>query len=149
MAVYINAILSCLSSRRYCKAIMDDLLLFTPNKQSHFEKLEDLLKALCKDGLKISPKKCQLFKTELQYMGNTIFIKDKHVHVKPLRSRLEAIQRLKTPITPKGCKSFAGMINFVSMFCPELQRLLKPICDLKKRVDHSYGEKNNRMHLRK
>ena len=53
---YINAILSCLSSRKYCEAIMDDLLLFTPNKQSHFEKLEDLLKALCKHGLKISPK---------------------------------------------------------------------------------------------
>ena len=62
---YINAILSCLSRRRHCEAIMDDLLLFTPNKQSHFEKLEDLLKTLCKNGLKISPKKCQLFKTEL------------------------------------------------------------------------------------
>ena len=99
---YINTITSCLSSRKYCDTIMDDLLLFTPNKQSHFEKLEDLLKALCKNGLKISPKKCQLFKTELQYMGNTIFIKDKWVHVKPLRSRLKAIQRLKPPVTPKG-----------------------------------------------
>ena len=74
---YINAILSSLSSRKHCEAIMDDLLLFTPNKQSHFEKLEDLLKASCKNGLKISPKKCQLFKTELQYMGNTIFIESK------------------------------------------------------------------------
>ena len=40
---YINAILSCLSSRKYCEAIMDNLLLFTPNKQTHFEKLIDLL----------------------------------------------------------------------------------------------------------
>ena len=124
---YINAILSCLSSRKYCEAIMDDLLLFTPTKQSHFEKLEDLLKALCKNGLKISPKKCQLLKTELQYMGNTIFIKDRMVCVKPLRSRLEAIQRLKPPTTPKGCRSFARMVNFISIFCPELQKLLKPI----------------------
>ena len=114
---YINAILSCLSSRKYCEAIMDDLL-FTPNKQSHFKKLEDLLKALCKHGLKISPKICQLFKTELQYMGNTIFIEDRFVCVKPLRGWLEAMQKLKPPVTPKGCKSFAGMANFVSMFCP-------------------------------
>ena len=42
---YINAILSCLSSRKYCEAIMDDLLLFTPNKQTNFEKLIDLLQA--------------------------------------------------------------------------------------------------------
>ena len=102
---YINAILSCLSSRKHSEAIMDGFLLFTPNKQSHFEKLEDLLKALCKNGLKISPKKCQLFKTEHRYMGNTIFIDDKQVQVKPLRSRLEASQRLKPPATPKGCRN--------------------------------------------
>ena len=83
---YINAILSCLQSRKYCEAIMDDLLLFTPMKSSHFDKLEDLLKALCKNGLKISPKKCQLFKTDLQYMGNTIFIRNKRVCIRPLRS---------------------------------------------------------------
>ena len=83
---YINAILTCLQSRKYCEAIMDDLLLFTTTKSSHFEKLEDLLKALCKNGLKISPKKCQLFKTDLQYMGNTILIRNKRVCVRPLRS---------------------------------------------------------------
>ena len=96
---YINAILNCLSSRKYCEAIMDDLLLFMTNKQTYFEKLIDLLQALCKNRLKISPKKCQLFRTELQYMGNTIFIKERRVCVKPLRSRLEAIQNLKPPTT--------------------------------------------------
>ena len=73
---YINAILDCLETRKHCKAIMDDLILFTPSKKAHMVKL-DLLKALLKNGLKISPKKCQLFKTELQYKGNIIFIKDK------------------------------------------------------------------------
>ena len=127
---YINAILNCLQSKKYCEAIMDDLLLFTPTKASHFEKLEDLLKALHKNGLKISPKKCQLFKTDLQYMGNTIFIRNRRVCVRPLRSRIEAIQKLEPPTTIKVCQSFAGMVNFVSLFCPELQKLLKPIYDL-------------------
>ena len=30
---HINAILNCLSSRKYCEAIMDDLLLFMPSKE--------------------------------------------------------------------------------------------------------------------
>ena len=30
----------------------------------------------------------------------------------------------------KQCKSFAGMVNFVSIFCPDLQKLLKSIYDL-------------------
>ena len=53
---YINTTLEFLQSRKYCEAIMDDLLLFTPTKKSHIAKLEDLLKALLKIGLKISPK---------------------------------------------------------------------------------------------
>ena len=85
---YINAILDCLQNRKYCEAIMDDLLLFTPSKKSHMDKLEDLLKALLKNGLKISPKK---FKTNFQCMGNEIFIENKRVCVQPLRSRLEVI----------------------------------------------------------
>ena len=76
---YINVILDCLQSKKYCKAIMDNLLLFTSSKRSHINKLEDLLKALLKNGLKISPKKCQLFRTNLQYMGNEIFIQNKRV----------------------------------------------------------------------
>ena len=42
---YMNAILDCLQSRKYCKAIMDDLLLFMPIKKSHIAKLEDLVSA--------------------------------------------------------------------------------------------------------
>ena len=63
-------------------------------------------------------------------MGNTIFIKDRRVCVRPLRSRLEAIQKLLPPTTSKGCRSFAEMVNFLCMFCPELQKLLKLIYDL-------------------
>ena len=127
---YINAILDCLQSRKYCEAIMDDLLLFTPSKNSHMNKLEELLKAVLKNGIKISPKKCQLFKTSIQYMGNKIFIQNRKVCVQTLRNRLDAIQKLQPPKTAKGCRSFAGMVNFLSMFCPELQKLLKPIYDL-------------------
>ena len=120
---------------------MDDLILFTPSKESHVNRLEDLLKALLKNRLKILPKKCQLFKTSLQYMGNEIFIENKKVCVKPLRSRLEAIQKLQPPKTPKGCRSFVGVVNILSMFCPELQKLLKPIYDLTRKGKPFYWGK--------
>ena len=117
---------NCLQSRKYCEVILDDLLLITQTKELHV-KLDDLLKALLKNGLKISPKKCQLFQKELQYMGNTIFIKDKGACVMPLRSRLEPIQKLKPSIPVKVCRRFIGMVIFLCLFCLELQKLLKPI----------------------
>ena len=109
---------------------MDDLLLFTPSKQSHMKKLEDLLKAILKNGLKISPKKCQLLRKELQYMSNTIFIQEKRACIRQLHNRLEAIQRMKPPTTVKGCRSFAGMVNFLNTFCLDLEKCLKPIYNL-------------------
>ena len=63
-------------------------------------------------------------------MGNNIFIKDRRVWVKALRSRLEAFQTQKPPTTVKGYRSFVGMVNFLTLFCLELQKLLKPIYDL-------------------
>ena len=55
---------------------------------------------------------------------------------KPIRSRIEAIQQLKPPTNVKGCRSFARMVNFFSIFCPELQKLLKPINELAKKGRH-------------
>ena len=63
-------------------------------------------------------------------MGNTIFIQDRRVCIKPLRIRLEAIQKLQPSTMVQGCRSFAGMVNFLSMFCLQLQKLLKSVNDL-------------------
>ena len=93
--------------------------------------------------------KCQLFTTELQYMGNVIFIKGRKVCVKPLRSRLEAIQKLRPLTTPKGCRSFAGMVNFLSMFCLELQKLLKPIYDLTRKGRQFIWGREQQKHAKK
>ena len=62
-------------------------------------------------------------------MGDEIFIQNRKVCVQPLRNRLEAIQKLQPTTMVKGCRSFAGMVNFLSMFCPYLQKLIKPIYD--------------------
>ena len=126
---YIIAILDFLQSKKCCEAVMDDLLLFTPSKDS-CSKIRRFVKGTVENGMKISPKKCQLFRTNLQYMGNEMLIKNKRVCAKPLRNRLEVIQKLQPPTTVKGCRSFTRMVNFLSMFCPELQKLLKPIYDL-------------------
>ena len=44
--------------------------------------------------------------------------------------RLHAIQKLKSPKTSKDCKLFAGVVNYLSMVCPNLPKLPKLIYDL-------------------
>ena len=108
---------------------MDDLLLHS-TKVAHWKLLEQLFQSMCKNGLKLSPKKCQLFRTKLTYMGNEFVINKRTMTIIPLRSRTEAVSKIPTPKTAKQCKSFCGVVNYLSLFCPDLQTLLKPIVEL-------------------
>ena len=88
-------------------------------------KLEDLLKALLKNGLKISPKKCQLFKTSLQYMGNEIFIQNRKVCVQPLRNRLEGNSKITTPKDSKRMQKFCRYGEFLKHVLPRATETIK------------------------
>ena len=63
-------------------------------------------------------------------MGNEFIINKRTMTITPLRSRTEAIGKIPTPRTAKQCKSFCGVVNYLSLFCPDLQTLLKPIVEL-------------------
>ena len=126
---YITLILSELEDKKKYIATMDDLLIHS-TKVDHWKLLEQLLKSMCKNGLRLSPKKCQLFKTNLIYMGNEFSINRRTMTITPLRSRREAINKIPTPRTPKQYKSFCGVVNYLSLICPDLQKLLKPIVEL-------------------
>ena len=63
-------------------------------------------------------------------MGNTFKTGPKGITITPIKTRQEAILNTPTPRTPKDCKSFCGVVNYVSLFCPHLQKLLAPIYDL-------------------
>ena len=63
-------------------------------------------------------------------MGNEFSINRRTMTITPLRSRTEAINKIPTPRTPKQCKSFCGVVNYLSLFCPDLQKLLKLIVEL-------------------
>ena len=121
-------------------AIMDDCLVFS-KKYDHLKHLTDLLKALIRNGLKISPRKCKLFKTSLVYMGHQVSIIDGIPHITPVKSRVDAIVKLDPPKSPKNCKQFCGMVNYLSMFLKDLQTKLIPIYHLtKKGVPFHWGE---------
>lgn len=71
---YITLILSNLNHREKYIAIMDDMLIHS-TRQDHWLLVEQLFQSMIKNGLKLSPKKCQFFRTKLTYMGNEFVIK--------------------------------------------------------------------------
>ena len=137
---YITLILSELEHKAKYIAIMDDLLVHS-TKAEHWVLTEQLFQSMVKNGLRLSPKKCQFFKTNLVYMGNEFVISQKNITVTPLRSRTEAIVKIPTPHTPRQCKSFCGGVNYLVLFLPDLQMLLKPIIALmRKGIPFRWGK---------
>ena len=126
---YITLILGELEQKHKCIAIMDDLLIHS-SKKDHWILLEQLFRSMCRNGLRLSPKKCKLFKTHLTYMGNDFVVHKKSITITPLQTCTEAIAKIPTPRTAKHCKSFCGVVNYLSLFFPDLQILLKPIVEL-------------------
>ena len=126
---YINYVMENMTHKQNFIAIMDDLLIHS-KKKHHMARIADLLKALLKHGLKLSPKKCQFFRTELVYMGNVFKVEKGKFVITPIKTRVEAILNTPAPLTPKECKSFCGVVNYLSLFCQNLQKLLAPIYDL-------------------
>ena len=63
-------------------------------------------------------------------MGNEFVINKRTMTITSLWSRSEAISKIPNPKTAKQCNSFCGVVNYLSLFCPDLQRLLKPIVEL-------------------
>ena len=74
------------------------------------DKLEDLLRALLKNGLKISPKKCQLFRTKFTIHRIMKYLyKTKEYMCTTFKKQVGMLYKnYNPPSTVKSCRSFAG-----------------------------------------
>ena len=67
-------------------------------------------------------------------MGLEFQIQGDKVCYTPLKDKCDAIRNLESPKTLRQARAFCGMVNFLSSFLPNLQRLLLPIYDLQKKA---------------
>ena len=104
---FINKVLGPIPNRQRQVAIMDDCLVHSKFKD-HMQDLKNLLQSLLDHGLKISPKKCQFFRTSLIYMGYTFLIDNGRPSFTPMKDKCDAIRNLEHPKTVRDCRKFCG-----------------------------------------
>ena len=110
--------------------------------------LKDLLKTLLKNELKTPPRNVSFLEKNYN-TWETLFLLRKKSLCKTAKSRLVAIQNLKTPTATKGFRSFVGMVDFLSLFFTELQKLLKYIYDLTRNGRDFWGRRTKQMFVKK
>ena len=98
---YIEIVLEEFPNKQSYIAVMDDLLLHGL-KSDHMLLFENLLIALVAHGLKLSPRKCQLFMRHLVYLGNVFHIKNGIITITPIKSRIEDHTKITAPHYSQG-----------------------------------------------
>ena len=77
-------------------------------------------------GLKLKPSKCEVFKTEINYLAHHVSKKG----VQPSKKNLESIAQCPPPDTYTKVKSFVGLVGHYRRFIKGFARIAAPLYDL-------------------
>ena len=120
-------------------AWLDDTIVVTiGSKQKHMNDKIDVLSKLENTGYRLSGSKSELFKTEIEWIGQTI---DRN-GIRPLQDKLLAIKELKEPKTEKELKSFLGAIQYLSKNIETFSAQTDILRQLLKKARNGIGPRN-------
>ena len=107
----VNEVLSGLT---FAFEYLDDILVFSPDMESHLEHLRLLFEKLRATDLKFKEVKCNFLNRHNQYLGHIVLGEG----ITPLPEKLDSIQKMPPPKTPKEIKQFHGLIGYYRKFVP-------------------------------
>ena len=106
-----------------CLVYLDDVIVFGKTFNECASNLEEVLKRIISNGLKLKPKKCNLFKKSINYLGRVISPDG----VKADPEKLEAVSKWIRPRNPKEVRSFLGFCSYYRDFIPNYSRVSYPL----------------------
>ena len=105
------------------EAIVDDILVWGRDIQEHDARLKKVLDRVKEVNLKLNPKKCQIRKEEIPYVGH-LLTKD---GLKPDPEKIRAVQEMTQPSNTKELKTFLGFIQYLAKFLPNMAEVSAPL----------------------
>ena len=120
--------LNCLGELNltYCLIYLDDVIVFSHTKEEHLERMRVIFDRLREHGLKLKPSKCEVFRTEINYLAHHVSKKG----VQPSKKNLESIAQCPPPDTYTKVKSFVGLVGHYRRFIKGFARIAAPLYDL-------------------
>ena len=102
---------------------LDDVLTFSKTPEEHLEHLEKVFIVLRKAGLRLKPKKCNLFRTEVHYLGHVI----NKEGIQPDPKKLAAVREWEPPTDVTGVRSFVAFCNYYRKFVQNFAEVARPL----------------------
>jgi hypothetical protein len=98
------------------------------------------LEKLSANGLRVKFSKCQLFRSEIDYLG--FLVGRDGLKVNPVKTK--AIQDFPTPKDVKGVQAFLGVVGYFRVFIPDFATKAKPLYALLKKALLFHGGRSRK-----
>ena len=113
---------------KHCLIYLDDILVKSTDFASHLDCLELVFDRLYEAGLRLKPKKCDLFSTKVKFLGN--LITESGIRTYPDKTKL--IEGFPTPTCTRDVRKYLGLISYYRKFVPKFSEKASALTQLLK-----------------
>ena len=112
-----------------CLVYIDDVIVFGHDFKSTLDNLSVVLHAIDQANLQLKPKKCDLFKKEILYLG----FKISGTGISPDPAKTAAVERWPTPCNVGDVRTFLGFASYHRRFIKNFAGIADPLTRLTKK----------------
>uniref|UniRef100_A0A914YI77 RNA-directed DNA polymerase n=1 Tax=Panagrolaimus superbus TaxID=310955 RepID=A0A914YI77_9BILA len=105
---------------------LDDILIATETEEDHLDVLEEVFKRLIKYQLKLKPKKCEVGKTTLVYLGHVISAEGIAIG----QDKIEKVKNFPAPSSASQVRQFLGLASYHRKFIEGFAKIASPLIAL-------------------
>ncbi|GJU67690.1 reverse transcriptase domain-containing protein [Tanacetum coccineum] len=125
---------------KFVIVFIDDILIYSKNKQEHKEHLKIILELLKKDELYAKFSKCGFWIPKVRSSGGGFCDRCEGIHVDP--AKIESIKDWASPKSPTEIRQFLGLAGYYRRFIEGFSKIAKPMTKLtQKKVKFEWGDK--------
>nr|GFA01199.1 hypothetical protein [Tanacetum cinerariifolium] len=131
---------------KFMIVFIDDILIYSKNKEEHEEHLRIILELLQKEKLYAKFSKCEFWLNFVKLLSHVI--NSQGVHVDP--SKVKAIKSRTAPKSPTEVKQFLGLAGYYRRFIKGFSLIAKPLTKLtQKNKTYEWGKEEEAIQLLK
>ncbi|GKC57423.1 reverse transcriptase domain-containing protein [Tanacetum coccineum] len=122
---------------KFVIVFIDDILIYSRNKEEHANHLRIILELLKKEKLYAKFSKCDFWISIVQFLGH--LIDSQGLHVDP--AKIEAVKNWTSPTTPTEIRQFLGLAGYYQRFIKDFSKIAKSLTELtQKNKKYIWGE---------
>ena len=106
----------------YCLIYLDDVIVFSDMPEEHLQRMHVVFDCLREHSLKLKLSKCEVFKSEINYLAHHVSQKG----VLPSKKNLESLAQCPPPDTYTKVKSFMGLVGHYRYFIKGFAKIAAP-----------------------